>query len=117
MVRSLRFLFLSLTCVVILFTGADFTLAATKTPIATGMSAAVGTAIDESNNHLYFVEYNAPDLKRILLTPECENDTAISCIVEIVATGFSHAEDVELDIDHGYAYVTTRDNPGTGGLW
>jgi len=117
MVRGLKFLFLSLTCVGIFFTGADLALAASKTPIVTGLSAAVGTAIDESNNHLYFVEYNAPDLKRILLTPECESDVSVPCIVEVVATGFSHAEDVELDIDHGYAYVTTRDNPGTGGLW
>ncbi|KPJ91838.1 MAG: hypothetical protein AMJ53_10625, partial [Gammaproteobacteria bacterium SG8_11] len=92
-------------------------IAAPPIPITTGISAGVGTELDETNNHLYYVQYNAPELKRIVLTPECENDTAVSCAEQVISTGFTHAEDVALDIDHGLAYVTTRDNPGTGGLW
>ncbi len=91
--------------------------AATLTQISAGLSAGVGTELDEVNNHLYFVQYNAPELKRIILTPVCENDPATACVEEVIATGFSHAEDVVLDIEQGVAYVTTRDNPGTGGLW
>ncbi len=104
---------------VFLLTGrAEFSFAASQTQLLSGLSAAVGIALDEANNHLYFVEYNAPDLKRIILTPECENDPAVTCVVDTVATGFTHAEDVQLDPGHGLAYVTTRDDPGTSGvLW
>lgn len=101
----------------LLLSFSKFVIAAPPIQINSGISAGVGAELDEINNHLYYVQYNAPELKRIILTPACENDTTVACAEEVIATGFTHAEDVALDIDHGLAYVTTRDNPGTGGLW
>lgn len=118
MTRKLMPLIFLLALGTLLMGSRDFSCAATQTQMLAGLNAAVGVALDENINHLYFVEYNAPDLKRMLLTPECESDPAIICTVEVVATGFTHAEDVQLDIDHGLAYVTTRDDTGTTGvLW
>ena len=89
------------------------------TEIAAGLSAPVGLALDDANNHLYFVEYNSPanSIKRLELTPECENDPAIACVSQSVAVMLGHPEDIALDLAHGHAYVTTRDDVGTGGLW
>lgn len=88
---------------------------------ASGISAGAGVAIDESKNKLYFVEYNGGKLKSISLPPQCGPGTAVpSCSTTIVsiATGFTHPEDVQLDLPHGFAYVTTRDDAGTTGvLW
>lgn len=95
---------------ILLGVGTSFNFAITSTPIKTGLSAAVGVALDSVHNHLYFVEYNAGTLKRINLA-----DTAYPTIT--VASGFTHPEDVALDIDRSLAYVTTRNNPGTGGLY
>jgi hypothetical protein len=87
--------------------------------LASGLQAAVGVAIDSVHNHLYFVEYNAAtaSLKRLVLTPECETDASVACTVDSVPVNLGHPEDVVLDTNADYAYVTTRDDPGTGGLW
>ncbi|HXB55402.1 MAG TPA: hypothetical protein VN461_11500 [Vicinamibacteria bacterium] len=86
------------------------------TTIATGLNAAIGVSADPSGNAVYFTEWNTGALKRITLTPGC--DATTPCPVTTVAGGFSHPEDVALDTDHGVAYVTTRDDPGTtGALW
>ena len=103
----------------------DFAYALTCTPascpqIAGGLTAAVGLAVDESTNRAYFVEFNGGTLKRIDLPPRCGIPGAPVCSATIatVAAGFSHPEDVRIDPDHGIAYVTTRDDPGTtGALW
>jgi DNA-binding beta-propeller fold protein YncE len=113
-----KFLILLLAFGTFLIPRVDFVYAATTTQIASGLSAAVGVALDESDSYLYFVEYSAGTLKRIKLSPECEMTTTPPCPVETIATGFSHPEAVQLDLDHGFAYVTTRDDPGTtGALW
>ena len=86
------------------------------TNMATGLNAAIGIAADPSGNAVYFVEWNTGALKRINLTPGC--DATTPCPITTVASGFSHPEDVALDIVHGAAYVTTRDDLGTtGALW
>jgi DNA-binding beta-propeller fold protein YncE len=110
--------------VVVLFLSiVDITYAVTQTQIAAGLNAAVGAAIDETKNQLYFVEYNPAgngSLKRIDLPPQCGTPTTPACssTITTVANGFSHPEDVQLDLEHGLAYVTTRDDPGTtGALW
>ena len=66
---KVKFLFLLLACGILLLARADFSYAVTKTTIATGLKAAVGAAIDESKNQLYFVEYNAGTLKCVNLFP------------------------------------------------
>ncbi len=87
-------------------------------PIADGLSGAIGAALDEVNNQLYFVEYNTGALKRLELTPAClDLNTATTCTIHPVASGFSHPEDVAIDVGSGVAYVTTRDDPGTGALY
>lgn len=99
---------LPLACGILLFGRVDCTFAVTKTTIATGLQAAVGVALDEEHNHLYFVEYGAGTLKRLGLSSPSH---------DLIARDLSHPEDVQLDLAHGLAYVTTRDAPGTGGLW
>jgi hypothetical protein len=95
---------------IFLFGSSHHIFAISKTNIATGLNAAVGLALDETNNHLYFVEYSNGTLKRIDLSSP-------SYTINLIASGFSHPEDVELDLEHDFAYVTTRDFPGTGALW
>jgi DNA-binding beta-propeller fold protein YncE len=107
---KVKILFLLLALQIFLLGNAVFTFAETKTTIATGLNAAAGLALDDSKNHLYFVEYGAGTLKRIDLSSP-------SLTIDLIASGFSHPEDVELDLEHGFAYVTTRDLPGTGALW
>ncbi|RKY44255.1 MAG: hypothetical protein DRP81_05780 [Candidatus Omnitrophota bacterium] len=118
-----QILFLLIIGAILSVTIPNLTYAVTKTTIVSGLQAAVGAVLDESNNQLYFVEYNPPGngaLKRINLPPQCGTSTTPPCSDTIVpiATGFSHPEDVQLDLAHGFAYVTTRDDPGTtGALW
>jgi len=91
--------------------------AAPPVDLATGLTGAIGTARDEVNNNLYFVDFNAGALKRIHLTPDCEAGT-VACVVDTVASGFSHPEDVAVNPAAGLGYVTTRDDVGTtGALW
>jgi hypothetical protein len=92
--------------------------AATLKQIAGGLNGAIGTALDEANHRLYFVEYNTGQLKYLELTPACAvPGPGPMCVVHTVAVGFAHPEDVALDVGAGAAYVTTRDAPGTGGLY
>ena len=92
--------------------------AATLKQIAGGLNGAIGTALDETNHRLYFVEYNTGQLKYLELNPACAAPgPGPMCVVHSVAVGFSHPEDVALDLGAGVAYVTTRDAPGTGGLY
>jgi hypothetical protein len=79
--------------------------------ITSGLGAAVGIAIDDRNNKLYFVEYTTGTLKRIGVPPA-------STPSELIISGLVHPEDVQVDLNQGFAYVTTRDDPGTTGkLW
>jgi len=43
--------------------------AATLKQIAGGLNGAIGTALDETNHRLYFVEYNTGQLKYLGLNP------------------------------------------------
>lgn len=99
--------------------GANTAMAVTQTQLAAGVQAGVGVALDEMKSQLYYVEYTAGELKRINLPPTCGIPGTPACASSIVtiADGLSHPEDVALDLDNHRAYVTTRDNPGTGGLW
>lgn len=106
-----RPMFLLMMYCILLLGMVNFTSAAQQDTIATGLKAAVGTDLDESKNHLYFVEYTTGKLRRIDLS------SGPSYSIDMIASGFSHPEDVQLDLDHGFAYVTTRDAPGTGALW
>ncbi len=92
---------------------------AVQTRLATGLQVGVGVALDELNNQLYYVEYLAGTLKRIDLPPSCGIPSMPACAGTIVtvADGLSKPEDVALDLDNRLAYVTTRDAPGSGGLW
>lgn len=93
--------------------------AVTQTQLATGVQAGIGVALDEINNQLYYVEYTGNTLKRINLPPTCGIPSTPACYASIVVVGdgLSHPEDVALDLDNRQAYVTTRDAPGSGGLW
>lgn len=92
--------------------------APTVTELASGLGAAIGIAHDPVTNSLYFVEYSSGTLKRMELTPGCETTTPPTCPVSVVASGFSHPEDVALDVATHTGYVTTRDDVGTtGALW
>jgi hypothetical protein len=84
--------------------------------MASPVSAGVGVAADPSGNAVYFTEWSTGALKRIALTPAGCSSPA--CPVTTVASGFSHPQDVALDMAHNTAYVTTRDDPGTtGAFW
>ena len=86
--------------------------------LATGVTAGVGIASDPVNNNVYYVEFNGGTLKRIHITPGCDLVSPATCPITTVAAGFSHPEDVALDLDHGLAYVSTRDDAGTtGAFW
>ncbi len=86
--------------------------------LASGVTAGVGIASDPVQNDVYFVEFNGGTLKRIHIDPGCDATSPATCTITTVASGFVHPEDVALDLDHGLAYVTTRDDPGTtGALW
>jgi hypothetical protein len=92
-------LFIIFMGAILCFTGVKSSYAVPATDIVPGgLSAAVGADLDQSNDHLYFVEYTAGVLKRVTLYSPYTVDT--------VATGFTHPEDVELDLPHGLAYIT-----------
>jgi DNA-binding beta-propeller fold protein YncE len=87
-------------------------------PIATGLSGAIGAALDEVNGYLYFVDYVSGELRRLELNPDClDLDKPDLCPMDLVVGGFSHPEDVALNVAAGLAYVTTRDAPGSGALY
>jgi hypothetical protein len=87
---------------ILFFTGAKYSYAVPATDIVPGgLNAAMGAALDQSNNHLYFVENSAGTLKRVTLYSPHTVDT--------IATGFTNPNDVELDLPHGLAYVTQQD--------
>jgi hypothetical protein len=93
-------------------------LAATTIDLATGVAAGIGVASDPVNSNIYYVEFNGGTLKRIHVNAGCDLTSPATCPISTVASGFSHPEDVALDVDHGLAYVTTRDDTGTtGALW
>ncbi|MDD5523576.1 MAG: YncE family protein [Kiritimatiellae bacterium] len=107
-------------CCFLICTGSVSVWAATQTTIVSGLNSGVGVAVDESKMQLYYVEYNGGTLKRINLPPSCVMTGTPSCssTVTTIASGFTHPEDVQLDMAHGLAYVTTRDDSGTtGALW
>jgi len=89
------------------------------TTIAAGpnVNAGIGIAADPTGSAVYFTDWSSGKLKRIVNNPPgCTSATP--CPVQDVATGFSHPQDVALDLAHNAAYVTTRDDPGTSGaLW
>jgi hypothetical protein len=108
---------------IFLFFYCHMLLAAPPVTIAAGLNAVIGTALDEIQNQLYFVEYNPSgngSLKRIDVPPRCNTTTTPACDTTIIsiADGFHHPEDVALDLASMTAYITTRDDPGTtGALW
>lgn len=113
-----KLLFLLVVFGIFFLGSADLTFAVTKTTLASGLQDPRGIALDESNNRLYFVEYTAGTLKRMDLPPQCGTSSTPLCENTITTvTDIFHPEDVELDLDHGFAYVTTEGTPGTGGLW
>jgi hypothetical protein len=89
--------------------------------ITGNLGAPVGIAVDEQKNRLFFVEYAAGTLKQISIPPVCGPGTSIpSCsnTLNTITSGLIHPEDVQIDLNQGCAYVTTRDDPGTTGkLW
>ncbi len=91
-----------LLAVTVFFAGLGSSYAAPATDIVPGgLNQARGTALDQSNNHLYFVEHNTGKLKRVTLySPHT---------VDIIASGFNTPNDVELDLPHGKAYITQED--------
>ena len=92
--------------------------AAPPVELASGLSGAIGVAHDAIHARLYFVEYGAGTLKRIRLIPGCDLVMPVTCPIDTVAAGFTHPEDVALDVAGNTGYVTTRDDPGTtGALW
>ena len=106
-----------LFCLIALVVGLVSPAAFALTNMATGLTAGVGVAADPAGNAVYYVDWNAGTLRKIrLMPPECT--AATPCPVSTVASGFSHPQDVALDMAHNHAYVSTRDDPGTtGSLW
>lgn len=113
---KVRILFLFLTCGILLFEGVALSFAATMTPIVSGQNGPRGVALDEQNNYLYFVEHDGGTLNRIDISPGSTFPNS-----EFIVGGFSAPEDVALDVEGGFAYVTTKDlenhPPNTGALW
>lgn len=92
--------------------------AAFTTVASTPVAGDIGVAVDPSGSAVYFVEFNSGSLKKIQITPTCTSTSSPACVVTTIASGFSHPEDVALDVAHNTAYVTTRDDPGTtGAFW
>ncbi|MGH8597923.1 MAG: hypothetical protein ACREXT_14795, partial [Gammaproteobacteria bacterium] len=85
-------------------TAATAARAATVTPIASGLNAAIGQAYNASENTIYFVEYSSGEFSKLNLT---------TGVVTVIQTGFTQPESVALLPGHPLAYVTTRD----GKLW
>lgn len=78
--------------------------AATVTPIAGGLSAAIGQAYSASENAIYFVEWNSGELSKLNLATNT---------VTVIQSGFIQPQSVALFPGYPLAYVTTRD----GKLW
>ncbi len=78
--------------------------AATVTPVASGLNAAIGQAYSASENAIYFVEYSSGELSKLNLATNT---------VTVVQTGLVQPESVALFPGYPVAYVTTRD----GKLW
>jgi len=95
----------------LLFNLSTISLAVTPNTIATGLVEPIGLDLDETAQHLYFVESGTGMLKRLDLSP------GASGAISNIATGFSHPVDVVLDPEYHFAYVTTCDDFISGGLW
>src|SRR5262245_28655947 len=78
--------------------------AAVVTPVASGISGAIGQAIHPVTQQIYFVEYNTGEMER--LNPFTGTRT-------VIITGLTNPEDVALLPGYNLAYITTRD----GKLW
>jgi sugar lactone lactonase YvrE len=98
----MRFRLLSLTSFVLAVAGAA--QAAVVTPVLSGVSGAIGQAVDPVTQQIYWVEFNTGIMHR--LDPFSLTDTPI-------ANGFTNPEDLALYPGQPLAYVTTRD----GKLW
>ena len=83
--------------------------------VVSGVGAGIGIATDPAGNAVYYVEWGTGNLKRIALSPGCDTASPATCTVSTVASGFSHPQDVALDLASNVAYVTTRDDVGTTG--
>ena len=108
-IKNLLILLLSTVTLYCITTSSAY--AVNVTNVVTGLNGAIGVDLDETNNHLYFVEYNANSLMRVKLS------VSPYAVDPAISTGLTHPEDVELDMGQGVAYITTRDNPGTGALY
>src|SRR5438552_16015631 len=92
--------------------------AATTIDLATGVAAGIGIAADPINSNVYYVEFNGGTLKKIHINAGCDLSSPATCTITTLASGFTHPEDVALDVDHGVAYVITCDDLGTtGAIW
>lgn len=78
--------------------------AAVVTPIATGLSGAIGQAVHPLTQQIYWVEFNTGELERL---------DPFSGTRAVIANGFTNPEDLALFPGQPLAYVTTRD----GRLW
>ena len=101
--KSRKILALILPILIALFAVAGVR-AATVTPVAGGLNAAIGQAYSASENAIYFVEWSSGELSKLNLATNT---------VTVVQTGFVQPESVALFPGHPLAYVTTRD----GKLW
>jgi sugar lactone lactonase YvrE len=93
--------FLFLLCIIIYALSAN---ASTVTPVASGLSAAIGEAYRTEDNSIYFVEWNSGELSKINLATN---------VVSVIESGFTNPESLALLPGFPIAYVTTRD----GKLW
>lgn len=113
-VLKVKILFMFLAFVILLVGGGNLSFAVTPTLITGGLISPIGIALDEPNNHLYFVEYTPGTLKRVDLADP-------SFPVTDIATDLPKPVGLVLDMDHGLAYVTTNNleghPPNTGALW
>lgn len=101
---KLRKIFTPILPILLILLGAVMAQAATVTPVASGLNAAIGQAYSASENAIYFVEWNSGELSKLNLATN---------IVTVVQTGFVQPESVALLPGYPLAYVATRD----GKLW
>ncbi len=78
--------------------------AAVVTPIASGLSGAIGQAIHPVTQQIYFVEYNTGEMERL---------NPFTGVRTVIITGLTNPEDIALLPGYSLAYITTRD----GKLW
>jgi len=86
------------------FTGVSTAEAATVTPVATGLKAAIGQSYHKSDNSVFFVDWSAGNLAQLNLMNQK---------VSVFATGYVNPQDVQVVSNGSDAFVTTRD----GNLW